>query len=67
MAVDDREYWHRKIEALNRQIEELATTRDSIYRILANNAIKEIHDGDYDVVDESISTLPVRWRARDFT
>ena len=67
MAVDDREYWHRKIEALNRQIEELVTTRDSIYRILANNAIKEIHDGDYDVVDESISTLPVRWRARDFT
>lgn len=67
MAVDDREYWHRKIECINRQIDELVTTRDSIYRLLAANITHQIHDGDYEVIEESQETLPVKWKGRDFT
>jgi len=64
VTVDSRELWHRKIEALNRQIEELVETRDALYRLLADNAIREVHDGDYRVVGESIGALP---KPRDFT
>jgi hypothetical protein len=67
MAVDDREYWHRKIESINRQIDELVTTRDSIYRLLASSITHEIHDGDYEVIEESYEKLPVKWKGRDFT
>lgn len=67
MAIDDREYWHRKIECINRQIDELVTTKDSIYRLLASTIVQEIYDGDYKVIEESQETLPVRWKERDFT
>lgn len=64
---DSRELWHRKIEALNRQIEELVETRDTLYRLLADNAIREVHDGDYEVVAESVDVLPFKPRPRNFT
>ena len=64
---DSRELWHRKIEALNRQIEELVETRDKLYRLLADNTVREIHDGDYEVVEEAIEALPFKPRPRDFT
>lgn len=68
MTIDSRELWHRKIEALNRQIEELVETRDALYRLLADNVIREVHDGDYRVVDESTNSLPrLRDVTRDFT
>ena len=67
VAIDSRELWHRKIEAINRQIEELVETRDKLYRLLADNTVREIHDGDYEVVEESIEALPFKPRPRDFT
>jgi len=39
-------------------------TRDTLYRLLADNVIREVHDGDYRVVGESIGALP---KPRDFT
>ena len=62
--IDSRELWHRKIEALNRQIEELVETRDALYRSLSKGTISQINDGDYHVINEPIDTFP---RFRNFT
>ena len=52
ITPESRAIWYRKIEELNKQIEQLVQTRNNLYRILVCNVSEEIRDADYSVLDE---------------
>lgn len=72
VVPESRAIWYRKIDELNKQIEELVDTRNHLYRLMLSSVSDEITDADYAVLDECHDYCPERdgsgpRTARDFT